>query len=134
MPPQGQEATDNQAEAIMDNERDLEEEEHLPDAGGADDSSDSGSEEEGVEAGQVDTEQPSKRVDDPEGRMPGQLASEAPQPTDYLNKKAQAVAHVDGLLGQTVTMKHKGSSLVWTVIKSWDPENNYPDPTRSNNN
>ncbi len=66
--------------------------------------------------------------------MPGQLASEAPQPTDYLNKKAQAVAHVDGLLGQTVTMKHKGSSLVWTVIKSWDPENDYPDPTRSNNN
>jgi hypothetical protein len=51
----------------------------------------------------------------------GQLASEAPQPTDYLNKKAQAVAHVDGLLGQTVTMKHKGSSLVWTVLKSWDP-------------
>ncbi len=34
LPPQGQEATDNQAEAIMDNERDLEEEEHLPDAGG----------------------------------------------------------------------------------------------------
>jgi hypothetical protein len=41
---------------------------------------------------------------------------------------------VDSLLGQTVTMKHKGSSLVWAVIKSWDLENDYPDPTRSNNN
>lgn len=132
LPPQGQEAADNEAEAIVDNERDLEEEEHLPDAGGAADSSDSESEE-GVE-GQVDAEQPSGRVDDPEGRMPGQLPSEAPQPTDYLNKKAQAVAHVDSLLGQTVTTKHKGSTLVWTVIKSWDPESDYPDPTRSNNN
>ena len=81
-----------------------------------------------------EAEQPSKRVDDTEGRMPGQLPSEAPQPSDYLNKKAQAVAHVDSLLGQTVTTKHKGSTLVWTVIKSWDLESDYPDPTRSNNN
>ncbi len=91
--------------------------------------SDSEPEEEGVE-GQVDAEQPSRRDDDPEGKMPGQLPSEAPQPTDYLNKKAQAVAHVDSLLGQTVTTKYKGSTMVCTGIKSWDPENDYPGPTR----
>jgi hypothetical protein len=53
------------------------------------------------------------------------------QPTDYLSKNAQALAHVDSLLGQTVSTKHKGMSMVWTVIKSWDPESDYQVPTRS---
>jgi hypothetical protein len=42
---QGQEAMDNEVEAIARNERDLEEEEHLPEVGGASNLSDSESKE-----------------------------------------------------------------------------------------
>ncbi len=72
--------------------------------------------------------------DDPEGRMPGQLPSNVLQPTDYLSKKAQTVAYVDSLLGQTVSTKHKGTSMVWTVIKSSDPEIDYQVLTSSIDN
>jgi hypothetical protein len=35
------------------------------------------------------------------------------------------VAYVDSLSGQTVSTKHRGMSMVWTVIKSWDTETDY---------
>jgi hypothetical protein len=41
------------------------------------------------------------------------------------------VAYVDSLLGQTVSTKHKGTSMVLTVIKFWDPETDYQALTSS---
>ena len=88
-------------------------EEHLP--GGGEDSDDEessagGSTGEGGEEG------------DPEGRMPGQLQPEAASTTvDYATKKANAQSAIKALLGKEVVIKHKTSSMTWTVIDDWDP-------------
>jgi len=61
-----------------------------------------------------------KNNDDPNGRMPGQLSSEAP-PLVYHDKKEAAIAHIKTLISKNFTMKHKNKSMIWTVVVEWIP-------------
>jgi len=61
-----------------------------------------------------------KNSDDPNGRVPGQLSSEAP-PLDYHDKKEAAIAHIKTLISKNFTMKHKNKSMIWTVVVEWIP-------------
>ena len=154
MPPTGQEAMDIEEEEIIESQRDQEETEHLPFAGqpvGGCFSSDEEDEEE-VEAsqeespavggaeeggGEVEAQQPATKkrrspavLNDPEGRMPGQLPTAEALPKDYTQRKSDAVSLVKSMLGREVVIKHKNKSMKWLVVEPFDAEE---DSTKNNN-
>ncbi len=128
LPPQGQAQIDKEEEEIQEAQHDQEEMEHLPDHTGGSGSSESEAEADGEaddEINNIDEEEggdemgtaagsSNKRMkqseSDPNGRMLGQLNSEAP-PLDYQGKKAAAIAHIKTLVGQEVIQKHKNKSV-----------------------
>jgi hypothetical protein len=147
MPPTGQEAADAEEEEIIDSQRDQEATEHLPFAGQpvggcfSSDEEDEPMEEASVGespavGGQVEggggvesSSRPRKRqaqaaVDDPEGRMPGQLPTAEALPKDYTQRKSDAVSLVKSMLGREVVIKHKAKSMKWLVVEPFDVEDN----------
>ena len=63
-------------------------------------------------------------VDDPEGRMPGQLPTAEALPKDYTQRKSDAVSLVKSMLGREVVIKHKSKSMTWVVVEPFDVEEN----------
>jgi len=148
MPPTGQEAADAEEEEIIDSQRDQEETEHLPFAGqpvggcfSSDEEDEEAAEEEaspeggpavggqeegggGVESSSRPRKRQAQAVDDPEGRMPGQLPTAEALPKDYTQRKSDAVSLVKSMLGREVVIKHKSKSMTWVVVEPFDVEEN----------
>jgi len=141
LPPQGQAEADQDEEDIQEAQRDQEDTEHLPggpgessgssESEGESESSDESDDDiqgeqgrEGEQGGNAVAGTSRKRRkttnDDPNGRMPGQLSTEAP-PLDYVGKKNAAIAHIKTLIGKSFPVKHKSRTMTWTVIKEWIP-------------
>jgi hypothetical protein len=147
LPPQGQAQADEEEEEIQEAQHDQEESEHLPggvgEASGSSESEDESiasgvssddidqvEEERGEEGGNAagsSRKKNNNNNDDPNGRMPGQLSSEAP-PLDYHGKRNAAIAHIKTLIGKSFSVKHKNKPMTWTVVDEWIPS----DPTTEN--
>jgi len=78
----------------------------------------------GVESSSRPRKRQAQAVDDPEGRMPGQLPTAEALPKDYTQRKSDAVSLVKSMLGREVVIKHKSKSMTWVVVEPFDVEEN----------